>query len=101
MLGVHIILMLDFRDHLKRVTSDVRHLAKVLTKRLLSPNRKNQVIDELLKSKYHATHQGIFTDKQLETIEKLLDKAARNALGIISSFPKRHKQYIDTLRKWA
>ena len=45
------------------------------------------MIDQLLKSKYHATHLGIFTDKQLETIDKLLNKAARNALGLIPSFP--------------
>jgi hypothetical protein len=78
--------MLDFRDHLNHVTSEVRHLAKALTKRLLSSNKKKQVIDELLNSKYHATHLGIFTDNQLETIDKLLNKAARNTLGLIPSF---------------
>ena len=45
------------------------------------------MIDQLLKSKYHATHLGIFTDKQLETIDKILNKAARNELEIIPSFP--------------
>jgi hypothetical protein len=40
MMGVHINPMLDFRDHLKHVTTDVRQLAKALTKRLPSPNKK-------------------------------------------------------------
>ncbi len=78
--------MLDFRDHLNHITADIRKLSKVLTKRLLSPNRKKLVIDQLLKSKFHATLIGIFTEKQLETIEKILNKAARNALGLTSSF---------------
>jgi len=30
---------------------------------------------------------GIFTDTQLETIDKLLNKAAKNATGLIPSFP--------------
>ena len=40
MLGVHINPMLDFRDHLKHTTTEVRQLARVLTKRRQSPNRK-------------------------------------------------------------
>jgi hypothetical protein len=81
MFGVHINPMLDFRDHLKHVTIDIRKLAKALAKRLLSPNRKQLVIEQLLKAKYHATHLGIFTDKQLEHVDEILNKAARNALG--------------------
>ena len=50
MLRVHINPMLDFRDHLKHITTGIRKLAKVLTKRLLSHNRKKLVIDQLLKS---------------------------------------------------
>ncbi len=38
-LGAHINIMLDCRDHLKYVTVDVRQLAKVLTKIKLSSNR--------------------------------------------------------------
>ena len=49
MLVVHINPMLDFRDHLKHITTDIRKLAKALTKRLLSPNRKQLVIEQLLK----------------------------------------------------
>ena len=63
MLGVHINPMLDFRDHLKHITFDIKKLAKALAKRLISPNRKKLVIDQLLKSKYHATHLGILTYK--------------------------------------
>jgi hypothetical protein len=62
MLGVQINPMLDFRDHLKHITTEVRQFARVLTKRRLSTNRKQLAIDQLLKSNYHATHLGIFTD---------------------------------------
>ena len=79
--------MLDFRDHLNHITTELRKLARVLTKRRLSPNRKQIVIDQLLKSKYHATHLGILMDTQLNRIDKILNKAARNALGLIPSFP--------------
>jgi len=87
MLGVQINPMLDFRDHLKHINAEVRKLAKVLTKRRLSPNRKQLVIDQQFKSKYHATHLGIFVDTQLNTIDKILNKAARSALGLTPSFP--------------
>jgi hypothetical protein len=40
MLGVQINPLLDFRDHLKHITTELRQLARVLTKRRLSPNRK-------------------------------------------------------------
>ena len=75
MLGVQINPMLDFRDHLKHITTEGRKLARVLTKRRLSPNRKKLVIEQLIKSKYHAPHIGIFTDTQLSTIDKILNKA--------------------------
>jgi hypothetical protein len=87
MLRVQINPMLDFRDYLKHITTEVRKLARALTKRGLSPNRKQLVIDQLLKSKYHATHLGIFTDTQLSTIDKILNRAARNALSLTPSFP--------------
>ncbi len=48
MLGVQINSMLDFRDHLKHVTMDVQLIAKVLTKRKLSPCREKLMIDQLL-----------------------------------------------------
>ncbi len=51
------------------------------------PQQKKLVIDQLLKFKYHATHLGIFTDSQLDTIDKVLNKAARNALGLTANFP--------------
>jgi hypothetical protein len=79
--------MLDFRDHLKHITTEVGKLAQVLTKRRLSPNIKQLVINQVRKSKYHATHLGIFTSTQLNTFDKILNKAARNALGLTPSFP--------------
>jgi hypothetical protein len=45
------------------------------------------VIDPLLKSKYHATHLEIFTGTHLNTIDKILNKAAGNVFGITPSFP--------------
>ena len=45
------------------------------------------VRDQLLKSSYHAIHLEIFSDTQLNTIDKILNKAARNALGLTLSFP--------------
>ena len=97
MLGVHINPMSDFRDHLKHITIDIRKLAKALAKRLLSPSRKKLVIDQLLNSKYHATHLGIFTDKQLEHVDTNLKKATRNALGLTPSFPTEaiHRPTIE------
>ncbi len=44
------------------------------------------MIDQLIKFKYHATHLGILTDIQLEMIEKILNKAGRNDLGLLPSF---------------
>ena len=87
MLEVHINPILDFRDHLKHITIDIRKLAKALTKRLLSPNRKKLVIEQVLKSKYHATHLGIFTDKPLTQIDKIFNIVVRNTLGLTPSFP--------------
>ena len=41
MLGVQINTMLDFKDHMKHVTTDVRLIAIVITKRILSLSRQN------------------------------------------------------------
>jgi hypothetical protein len=60
MLGVHINLMFDFREHFLHITKDVKKLAKSLAKRKLSPSLKSLAIGQLLKSKYHATHLGVF-----------------------------------------
>ena len=74
MLGVHINPLLDFRGHLKHITINIRKLVKALAKRLLSLNRNKIVIKQLLKSKYRATHLSILTNKQLEQIDKILNK---------------------------
>jgi hypothetical protein len=52
----------------------------------------------MLKPKYHDTYLKIFTDKQLATIDKILDKAARNAIGLTSSFPTKalHRPIKET-----
>ena len=68
MLGVHINPLLDFSEHFRHITAEVRKLATVLKRRRLSPHRKQLVIDQLLQSKYHAVHLGIFTDAQLTNI---------------------------------
>jgi hypothetical protein len=47
------------------------------------------VIDQLLKSKLHATYIGIFTYSQLDTIDKILNKASKNALGLTPNFPTK------------
>jgi hypothetical protein len=79
--------MLDIKGHLKYITTEVTQIVRVLAKRRLSPKRKQLVIDQLLKSKYHSTHLGIFTDSQLDTVDKIFNKAAKQALGLMPSFP--------------
>ena len=74
MLGVHINPILDFKDHFMHITKDVRKLAKALTNRKLSPPYKTLVVEQLLKSKYHATHLGVLNDRQLTTIDGILNK---------------------------
>jgi hypothetical protein len=86
-LGVHINPILDFTEHYNHITKDVRKLATALTKPQISPGRKILVIDQLLKSKYHATHLGIFNTTQLANIDAILNTAARRALGVTPSFP--------------
>ncbi len=87
MLGVHINPMLDFQEHFLYITKDVRKLAKTLAKRNLSPILKTIAIEQLLKSKYHATHLGVFNERQLATIDGILNKALRQALGLLPNFP--------------
>ncbi len=87
MLGVHISTTLDFREHLTHITKDVRLLAKALAKHKLSPPYKTLVIEQLLKSKNHATHIGVFNDKQLSEIDGIINKARRLATGLLSNFP--------------
>ena len=65
MLGVHINPLLDFRKHFMHITKNVRKLAKALTNRKLS-------LEQVLKSKYHATHLGVLNDRQLATIDGIL-----------------------------
>jgi hypothetical protein len=87
MLGVHVNPVLDFREHLAHITKDVRRLAKTLDKRTLIPSLKTLVIEQLLKSKYHATHIGISNNRHLTEINGILNRALRQATGLLSSFP--------------
>jgi hypothetical protein len=87
MLGVHINMVLDFIEHHKHITKDVRNLATPLAKRKLSPSHKPAIIEQLLKSKYHATHLGVFNERQLTTIYFILNKAMRQAIGLLPNFP--------------
>jgi hypothetical protein len=86
MLGVHINPMLDRREHFLHITKDVKTLSKALAKRKLSPSLKSMAIEHLLKSKYHATHLGVFNEKQLTTIDGILNKAMRQAIGLLPNF---------------
>jgi hypothetical protein len=87
MLGVHVNPMLDFREHFLRITKDVKKPAKTLAKRKLSPSLKTLAIEQLLKPKYHATHLGVFNERLLTTIDGILNKAMRQAIGLLPNFP--------------
>ncbi len=86
-LGVHINTTLNFQEHFAHITKDVRLLAKALTKRHLSPPYKTLVTEQLLKSKYHATHLGVFTYRQLTDIDRILNRALRLATGLLHNIP--------------
>jgi hypothetical protein len=87
MLGVHINPIRDFREHFIHITKDVRKLAKGLTNRKLNSPHKTRVVEQLRKSKYHATHLGVFNYRQLTTIDGILNKAMRQAIGLLPNFP--------------
>ena len=86
-LGVHINPVLVFREHLAHITKDILKLAKALAKRKLRPSFKLLVVEQLLKSKYHATHLGVFNDRQLTEIDGIRNRALRQATGLLSNFP--------------
>jgi len=45
-----------------------------------------------LKSKYHATYLGVFNERQLTTIDGILNKAMRQAIGLLPNFPSEGVQ---------
>jgi hypothetical protein len=49
-------------------------------------------IEQLLKSKYHATHLGVFNEKQLTTIDGIINKAMRQAIELLPNFPTESVQ---------
>ena len=65
----------------------LKKLAKALAKRKLSPPLKTIAIEQLLKSRYHSKHLGVFNERQLTTIDGILNKAMRQAIGLLSNFP--------------
>ena len=79
--------IIDFKEHFMHITKDVRKLAKALTNRKLSPTYKTLVVEQLLKSKYHATHLGVLNDRQLTTIDGILIKTMRQAIALLPNFP--------------
>ena len=87
MLGVHVNPLLDFRQHYLHVTSDVRRIASALRHRPLSPYRKQKVVDQLLKSKYHAIHLGILSKQHLLAVDRCINAATRKAQGLTPSHP--------------
>ena len=87
MFGVHISLVLDSREHFASMTKDVPKLAKALTNRKLSPPYKTLVVEQLLKTKNHATHLRELSDRQLTTIDGIQNKAMRQAVGLLPNFP--------------
>ena len=86
-LGVQLNPLLNFKDHFVAVTSEVRQISTVLKRTLLSPNRKQLIIQQLLQGKYHAVHLGVFSDTQLQDIDRILNSATRHAQGLPNSFP--------------
>jgi len=87
MLGVHINPMLDFIERFHHITKDVKKLAKALAKRKLSPPLKTLAIEQLIRSRYNATRLGVFNEIQLTTIDGILNKAMRQAIGLLPYFP--------------
>jgi len=94
MLGVHIHirLVLDFRDFFTNLTKDVRKLAKALKNSNLSSQYKTLVVEQLLKPKHHATHLGVLNDRQLTTIDGILNNVKRKAIGLLPNFPMEEVQ---------
>jgi hypothetical protein len=84
--------MLDFREHFLHITKDVKKLARTLAKRKLSPSLKALAIEQILKYKYHATHLGVFNERQLMTIDGILNKAMRQAIGLLPNVPSEGVQ---------
>jgi len=65
----------------------VNTLSILYHERTTSPSLKTLVIEQLLKSKYHATHLGVFNDRQLAEIDGILNRALIQATGLLSDFP--------------
>ena len=87
MLGVHINPLLDFNDHFRAIMASVQALIPPLKRANLSPGRKHTIIQQLLQSKFHATHLGVFSPAQMIKIDTKLNTAFRHAYRLMPSFP--------------
>jgi hypothetical protein len=45
------------------------------------------VVEQLLKSKYHAAHLGVLNDRRLTTRDGILNTTMRQAIGLLPNFP--------------
>ena len=84
--------MLDSGEHFFHITKYVKTLAKALAKRKLSPSLKTLAVEQVLKSKYNATHLDVFNEIHLTTIDGILIKAMRQARGLLPNFPTEKVQ---------
>ena len=50
------------------------------------------MIEQLLKSKHHASHLGVFNDRQIPEIDGILNRTLRQATGLLSNFPTEEVQ---------
>ena len=87
MLGDYVNPMLYFREHFTHIVEDVKGFAKTLAKREISPSLKTLAVEQLLKSKYHAAHLGVFNERKLTTIDGILNKAMRQTINLLPNFP--------------
>ena len=51
-------------------------------------------IEQLLKSKYHAIHLGVFNERHLTIIDGILNKAMRQAIGFVPNYPSEGVQSL-------
>ena len=92
--------MLDFREHHAHITKDVRNLATALSKKKLSPTYKTLVVEQLMKSKYHATNQGVFTIANLPPSMEYSTQLCDNPLDYFqSSLHKVSNAHADSRKR--
>jgi len=79
--------MLDFREHFTHITKDVNYLLRPSpSKRKLTSSLTTLSVEQLLKSKNYATNLRAFNERQLPTIDGILNKAMRQAIKLFLNF---------------